>query len=201
MRIARFSTGDDTLFGVIAGQPGHEEITAINGDPFLDGVSLTNTTYNLTDVRLLAPITARSKIIGAARNFAATAEDLDKNADPGHPLLFMKTYTAVVGPGEDVILPKFSTHITFEAELCAVIGQRCKEVTPNDVKELISGYTCGNDLTAKDALNTDGQWTRAKGFDTSVPWGRGSRPTWTSPISPSKAGSMENYAKTAAPPS
>lgn len=89
----------------------------------------------------------------------------------------MKPYTAVVAPGEDVVLPKFPTHVTFEAELCVVIGQPCNEVEPDDAKDFIFGFTCGNDLTAKDVQNADGRWTRAKGFDTSPPLG----PPWIEP--------------------
>lgn len=171
MRIARFSSDAEPLFGVVEGQPGSEEITVIDGDPFLNGISRTTTRHKLGDVRLLAPVTPRSKIIGVARNFAAQASDLRKEEAPGHPLLFMKPNTAVVGPNEAVMLPKFSAEVTFEAELCAIIGRPCKEVSAHDVQDFIFGYTCGNDLTAKDVQATDGQWTRAKGFDTSAPLG------------------------------
>lgn len=171
MRIARFSAGAEPLFGIVEGQTGREEITALDGNPFLEGINATTSRYKLDDVRLLAPVTPRSKIIGVARNFAAKPSDLKKEENPGHPLLFMKPNTAVVGPNEPVTLPKFSSEVTFEAELCAVIGQRCKEAAPHDVQGFIFGYTCGNDLTAKDVQNTDGQWIRAKGFDTSAPLG------------------------------
>lgn len=171
MRIARFTAGDESLFGIVEGQKGREEITALDGVPFRDGINATASRYKLDDVRLLAPVTPDSKIIGVARNFAAQLSDLNDKETPGHPLLFMKPSTAVVGPNESVTLPKFSSEVTFEAELCAVIGKRCKEAAPHEVPEYIFGYTCGNDLTAKDAQNTDGQWIRAKGFDTSAPLG------------------------------
>ena len=171
MRIAQFSAGAEPLFGIVEGPPGNEEITVIDGNPFSDGINRTLVRHKLTDVRLLAPVTPRSTIIGAARNFVAQASELAQVERSGHPLLFMKPHTAVVGPDEAVILPKFSTEVTFEAELCAVIGRRCKEVAADDVQDFIFGYTCGNNLTAKDVQATDGQWTRAKGFDTSAPLG------------------------------
>lgn len=116
MHIAQFSAGAEPLFGIIEGPPGNEEITVIDGDPFLDGIHPTTVRYNLADVRLLAPDTPRSKIIGVARNFAASASDLAQVEKPSHPLLFMKPHTAVVGPDEAVTLPKFSAEVTFEAE-------------------------------------------------------------------------------------
>ena len=93
------------------------------------------------------------------------------NEVPAQPLLFLKPNTAVVGPGDPVVLPEFSEEVSFEAELCVVIGRICKDVPEERVDDVIFGYTCGNDLTARDVQKTDLQWARAKGFDTSAPLG------------------------------
>lgn len=169
MRIARFQLGIESHYGVIDGDAGEEVITVIDGDPLRNGISRTTTTHKLEDVTLLAPVVPRSKVIGVARNFVEDA--LELTAVPTPPLLFLKPNTSVIGPNEPIVLPDFSDEVTFEAELCVVIGRTCKDVQEEDVDDVIFGYTCGNDLTAKDCQKTDPQWTRAKGFDTSAPLG------------------------------
>ncbi|MFF2844692.1 fumarylacetoacetate hydrolase family protein [Paenarthrobacter sp. NPDC057981] len=170
MRIARFVVDSDPLYGVVEGEPGSEEITVINGDPFFNGVERTHVKHKLEDVRLLAPIIPRSKVIGVGRNFADHAAELG-NEVPQQPLLFLKPNTSVIGPNDPIILPEFSEEVSFEAELCVVIGRICKDVPEDRVDDVIFGYTCGNDLTARDVQKTDLQWARAKGFDTSAPLG------------------------------
>ncbi|AMB40908.1 fumarylacetoacetate hydrolase family protein [Arthrobacter sp. TES] len=170
MRIARFVVDSDPLYGVVDGEPGSEEITVINGDPFFNGVERTHVKHKLEDVRLLAPIIPRSKVIGVGRNFAEHAAELG-NEVPQHPLLFLKPNTAVIGPNDPIVLPEFSEEVSFEAELCVVIGRICKDVPEERAEDVIFGYTCGNDLTARDVQKTDLQWARAKGFDTSAPLG------------------------------
>ena len=170
MRIARFVVDSDPLYGVVEGVPGSEEVTVIHGDPFFSGVERTGARHKLEDVRLLAPIIPRSKIIGVGRNFVDHAEELG-NEVPQQPLLFLKPNTAVIGPDDPIVLPEFSEEISYEAELCVVIGRICKDVPEERVDDVIFGYTCGNDLTARDVQRSDLQWTRAKGFDTSAPLG------------------------------
>ena len=170
MRIARFVVDSDPLYGVVDGEPGSEEITVINGDPFFNGVERTHVKHKLEDVRLLAPIIPRSKVIGVGRNFAEHAAELG-NEVPQHPLLFLKPNTAVIGPNDPIVLPEFSEEVSFEAELCVVIGRICRDVPEERAEDVIFGYTCGNDLTARDVQKTDLQWARAKGFDTSAPLG------------------------------
>ncbi|MGG5171576.1 fumarylacetoacetate hydrolase family protein [Pseudarthrobacter sp. J1738] len=170
MRIARFVVDSDPLYGVVEGEPGSEVVTVISGDPFFNGVVRTHTTHKLEDVRLLAPIIPRSKVIGVGRNFVEHAHELG-NEVPAAPLLFLKPNTSVIGPGDPIVLPDFSEEVSFEAELCVVIGRICKDVPEDRVKDVIFGYTCGNDLTARDVQKTDLQWARAKGFDTSAPLG------------------------------
>ncbi|WP_125610782.1 fumarylacetoacetate hydrolase family protein [Specibacter cremeus] len=170
MRIARFVVDDDPKYGVVEGDPGSEVVTVIKGDPFFNGIEPTTIRYPLEDVRLVAPIIPRSKVVGVGRNFVEHAHELG-NEVPTHPLLFLKPNTSVIGPGERIVLPEFSEEVSYEAELCVVIGRICKDVPEERVDEVIFGYTCGNDLTARDAQKTDLQWARAKGFDTSAPLG------------------------------
>lgn len=170
MRIARFVVDNDPMYGVVEGASGSEIVTVIKGDPFFNGVERTAEKYPLADVRLVAPIIPRSKVVGVGRNFAEHARELG-NEVPESPLLFLKPNTSVVGPNEPIVLPEFSEEISYEAELCVVIGRICKDVPEERVDEVIFGYTCGNDLTARDVQAGDGQWARAKGFDTSAPLG------------------------------
>ncbi len=170
MRIARFVVDSDPLYGIVEGEPGSEEVTVINGDPFFHGVERTAVRHKLEDVRLLAPIIPRSKVIGVGRNFVEHARELG-NEVPEQPLLFLKPNTSVIGPNDPIVLPEFSEEVSFEAELCVVIGRICKDVPEERVDDVVFGYTCGNDLTARDVQKTDLQWARAKGFDTSAPAG------------------------------
>ncbi len=170
MRIARFVVDSDPAFGVVQGNDGEEEVSVINGDPFFSGVQLTGVKHKLEDVRLLAPIIPRSKVVGIGRNYAEHAQELGNEVPPA-PLMFLKPNTAVVGPGDPVVLPSFSDQVSFEAELAIVIGRICKDVPAERVDEVIFGYTCANDFTARDVQKTDNQWARAKGFDTSCPIG------------------------------
>lgn len=166
MRIARFVVDSDPMYGVIEG----DEVTQIAGDPFFNGVQPTGQKFALDDVRLVAPIIPRSKIVCVGRNYADHVKELG-NEVPASPLLFFKPNTSVVGPNEPVTLPSFSEEISYEAELAVVIGRICKDVPVQKVNDVIFGYTCANDLTARDAQRTDGQWARAKGWDGSCPLG------------------------------
>ncbi|MBE0010312.1 MULTISPECIES: fumarylacetoacetate hydrolase family protein [unclassified Arthrobacter] len=170
MRIARFVVDSDPAFGVVEGEEGQEEIAVMAGDPFYSGVQLTGVRHQLADVRLLAPVIPRSKIVGIGRNYAEHAKELGNEVPPA-PLMFFKPNTSVIGPGDPIVLPAFSDEISFESELAVVIGRICKDVPLERVDEVVFGYTCANDLTARDAQKTDNQWARAKGFDTSCPVG------------------------------
>ncbi|MGO4435393.1 fumarylacetoacetate hydrolase family protein, partial [Paenarthrobacter sp. RAF9] len=140
MRIARFVVDSDPLYGVVEGEAGSEEITVINGDPFFNGVERTHVKHKLEDVRLLAPIIPRSKVIGVGRNFAEHAAELG-NEVPQQPLLFLKPNTSVIGPNDPIVLPEFSEEVSFEAELCVVIGRICKDVPEERADDVIFGYT------------------------------------------------------------
>ncbi|WP_022873313.1 fumarylacetoacetate hydrolase family protein [Nesterenkonia alba] len=170
MRIARFVTEDQPAYGVVTGEPGQESIVQLVGDPFYQGIQESGQRHAVEDVRLVAPIIPRSKLVGVGRNYADHAKEMGHDL-PVSPMLFLMPNTAVAGPNEPVTLPAFSEEVSYEAELAVVIGRICKEVPEERVPEVIFGYTVANDLTARDAQRTDGQWARAKGFDSSAPLG------------------------------
>ena len=169
MRIARFTTGeDDPAFGLVDGAG--EKIAEITGDPLYQRIELTGRTYAVDDVRLLAPVIPRSKVIGIDKNYHDHAAEMGGEA-PAEPLMFLIPNTAVVGPGDPVVMPPQSHNVHYEGELAVVIGRMCKDVDPEDAASVIFGYTCANDVTARDLQRSDGQWSRAKGFDTFCPLG------------------------------
>lgn len=170
MRIARFTVEDQLHFGLVDGGEGEETLTVLAGDPFYMGVQPTGKTYQLDEVRLLSPIIPRSKVIGVARNWHDHASELG-NEVPTTPQYFLKPNTSVVGPNDPITLPDWSENVSFEGELAVVIGRIAKSVPVERVSEVIFGYTVADDLTARDAQQTDLQWTRAKGFDGACPLG------------------------------
>ncbi len=170
MKIARFTTGDDPTYGVVGGAEGDEIVASTVGDPLYQGVELTGEQFPLADVRLLAPVIPRSKVVGIGRNYAAHAAELDHDI-PEEPLVFLKPNTSVVGPYDPIVYPRESTNVHYEGELAVVIGRICRDVPRDSVAEVIFGYTVANDVTARDLQNKDGQWTRAKGYDSFCPLG------------------------------
>jgi len=106
-----------------------------------------------------------TKIVCVGLNYHCHAKELGMNT-PHHPIIFMKPLTALIGPGDNIIYPKISKHVDYEAELAVVIKDETKNVKENDVMKHIEGFTCLNDITARDLQKLDGQWTRAKSFDT-----------------------------------
>lgn len=168
MRIARFTTGDDPMFGLVDGAG--EKIAEITGDPLYTKIELTGTVHQVEDVRLLAPVIPRSKIIGIGRNYADHAKEMG-NEVPAEPLMFLIPNTAVIGPGDPVVMPEISERVDYEGELAVVIGRMCRDVSPEEAKKVVFGYTISNDVTARDLQKSDGQWSRAKGFDTFCPLG------------------------------
>lgn len=129
-----------------------------------------HTIWDIKNVRLLAPCEP-SKIVCVGRNYAAHAAELG-NAMPKEPLIFLKPPSSLIGPEEPIVLPKFSNRVEHEGELGVVIGKRCAHLTDNDDPlSFVLGYTCVNDVTARDLQKADVQFTRAKGFDTFCPVG------------------------------
>jgi 2-keto-4-pentenoate hydratase/2-oxohepta-3-ene-1,7-dioic acid hydratase in catechol pathway len=174
MRIARFATGGDPQFGIVElaadGGKHPETISALTGDPIAMPVQLTGERFELEAVRLLAPVIPRSKVVAIGRNYAAHAAELG-NEVPEVPLIFFKPNTSVIGPGEPILYPSTTTELAHEGELAVVIGRICRDVPAERVPEVIFGYTCANDVTARDLQRSDGQWARAKGYDTFCPLG------------------------------
>ncbi|MBF6671420.1 fumarylacetoacetate hydrolase family protein [Glutamicibacter sp. FBE19] len=166
MKIARFVVDGDPLYGVVDGN----DIHVLTGDPFFQGIKTTGATHSLDDVRLVAPIIPRSKVVGFGRTYREHAKELG-NEVPQEPIMFLKPNTSVVGHGDPVTLPAFSDEVSFEGELAVVIGRICKDVPADKAQDVIFGYTVANDLTARDAQRSDLQWARAKGFDGSCPLG------------------------------
>ena len=140
----------------------------LDGKPF-EEFRREEATLSLDSVQLLAPITP-GKIVCVGRNYVAHAAEHDAEV-PDLPLLFLKPPTAVIGPGEAIVLPPQSDQVEHEAELAIVVAQQGRWIRPEDAAEYILGYTAANDVTARDLQMRDGQWTRGKGFDTFCPLG------------------------------
>jgi 2-keto-4-pentenoate hydratase/2-oxohepta-3-ene-1,7-dioic acid hydratase in catechol pathway len=170
MRIARYSLGDEPRFGVIGRDGDTDVIAPLTGDPMFHGPQLTGEKLALEDVRLLAPVLPRSKVVAVGRNYAAHAAELG-NAVPDEPMLFIKPNTSVIGPGEAIVYPPSSAEVHYEGELAVVIGRIAKDVPAARAAEVIFGYTVANDVTARDLQRKDVQMTRGKGFDTFCPLG------------------------------
>ena len=170
MRIARFSNDDEPRFGLIGDDAGSEVLAVLVGDPLYVGFELTGEKVPLEDVRLLAPVIPRSKVVGIGRNYAEHAAEL-ANEVPGEPLVFLKPNTSVVGPDDAIVYPEQTQDLHYEGELAVVIGRICRDVPVEDVAKVVHGYTVGNDVTARDLQKKDGQWARAKGFDSFCPLG------------------------------
>jgi 2-keto-4-pentenoate hydratase/2-oxohepta-3-ene-1,7-dioic acid hydratase in catechol pathway len=177
VRIARFTTGDDPRFGIVTGDiddfgiPDEgSAITPLVGDPLYVGLQPTEESILLADARLLSPVLPRSKVVGIGRNYAAHAAEMGSEL-PEEPLMFLKPNTSVVGPGDPIFYPRQSENVHFEGELAVVISRICRDVPKEKAADVIHGYTVGNDVTARDLQRKDGQFTRAKGFDSFCPLG------------------------------
>jgi 2-keto-4-pentenoate hydratase/2-oxohepta-3-ene-1,7-dioic acid hydratase in catechol pathway len=168
VRIARFRVNDEVDYGVVEGEPGAEEVAPITGHPFAP-FTFTGYRYQLGEVKLLAPVIP-SKVVAIGKNYAEHAAEMG-GAPPTAPLIFLKPSTAVIGPDEEIRMPASSERVDFEGELAVVVGRLCKDVPAERGFEAVLGYTCANDVTARDQQVTDGQWTRAKGYDTFCPLG------------------------------
>ena len=163
MKIVRFTGGDKTEFGIL-----HEDVIhPLVGDELREDPDASR--FRLDSVRLLPPCQP-SKIVALGINYHSHATEF-KHELPKSPLIFLKPPTAVIGPGEDVIYPLESKQVDYEGELALVISKTAKNVDAANAYSHILGYTCFNDVTARDLQKKDGQWTRAKGFDTFAPIG------------------------------
>jgi 2-keto-4-pentenoate hydratase/2-oxohepta-3-ene-1,7-dioic acid hydratase in catechol pathway len=166
VRIARVSVPgvEFPVYGVITG----EKIELITGLPWPD-ISDPVAALNLADVKILAPVIP-SKVVCVGKNYADHAKEMGGDV-PAEPVIFIKPNTTVIGDGDFIVLPPQSVNVHHEAELAIVIGALAKNVDIDRADEVIFGYTCANDVTARDLQNSDGQWTRSKSFDTFCPLG------------------------------
>ncbi len=165
MKFARFLHNEKSLYGIV-----DQEIYPITGDIFGE-FQISRKGYPQEDVKLLAPCQP-SKIILVGLNYLDhVKESQSSNVVPEEPVLFMKPSTSVIGPDEIIFYPQGVERLDFEGELAVVIKDRCRNLTPSSVGDHILGFTCLNDVTARNLQKKDVQWTRAKSFDTFCPLG------------------------------
>lgn len=171
MRIVRFTARRRTGYGVLEG----DVIRGLRGSPFAQfkgagsPFALDGSMYGLDEVRLLAPCLP-SKIVCLGLNYRSHAEET-KLPIPSVPLIFLKPSTAVIGPDSEIILPRLSKRVDYEGELGVVLGRKAKDVPQDRAMDYVLGYTCFNDVSERHDQVEDGQWTRAKGYDTFAPIG------------------------------
>ncbi len=166
MKIARFSHEDAIRYGILD----DDELVVLAVTPCTRGTTRRASAFALADAVLLAPVIPRSKVVCVGKKYHDHAAEMGGEA-PLEPLLFLKPNTSVIGPGDVIVRPAQSERTDFEGELAVVIGRIAKNVPAERAHEVVFGYTIGNDVTARDLQQRDGQWARAKGFDTFCPLG------------------------------
>jgi 2-keto-4-pentenoate hydratase/2-oxohepta-3-ene-1,7-dioic acid hydratase in catechol pathway len=166
VKIARFSSGGDPRFGIVDG----DELVVLAGDPLFSGFATTEERVPLDSVKLLAPVIPRSKVVCVGMNYPEHKEEM-ATGGPDTPLIFLKPNTSIIGPGEFIQIPPVEGRIVHEGELAIVIGKIAKRVKAEDYADYVFGYTIANDVSARDQMFSDGQWARAKGYDTFCPIG------------------------------
>jgi len=164
MRLVRFLVQGRTVHGIL----NDDGIAELGGEGYASLTSV-RARHRIADVTLLAPCVP-TKIIAVGLNYRDHARELGMQV-PESPILFLKPPTSVIGPGETIVRPAMSSQVDYEAELGIVIRDRISRIPPEASRDHILGYTCANDVTARDLQKTDGQWTRAKSFDTFCPLG------------------------------
>jgi len=164
LKFARFSYGGPVSYGIVE----DDIIRAIEGTPF-EKYTPTERTFPLEKIRLLEPCVP-CKIVAVGLNYTDHAQELNMEMHE-EPIIFLKPTSAALGTGDDIIYPDMSQQVEYEAELAIVIKDIARHVSLGRASEHIFGYTCANDVTARDLQKKDGQWTRAKSFDTFAPFG------------------------------
>jgi len=175
MKVARFQFEGEISFGVFDGDGEDLAIVELVGDPIYAGYETTGRRLRGDEVRLLAPVIPRSKVVCVGKNYLDHVAEMSAvtggDEPPSEPLLFIKPNTSVIGPEDEIVRPEISDRIEFEGELAIVIGALAKQVPVERALEVVYGFTCANDVTARDIQIRDGQWARGKGFDTFCPLG------------------------------
>lgn len=177
MRLGRIASPDGVAFVTVDDGPTHTPDGAPNPEIRLREIqdhpfgtpTYTGRSWSLPEVRVLAPILA-PKVICVGKNYADHAAEMGSEV-PADPVIFMKPSTSIIGPEAPIVLPRTSTEVHYEGELAVVIGQVAKSVPAERALSVVLGYTCANDVTARDHQSHDGQWTRGKGHDTFCPLG------------------------------
>lgn len=190
MRYCRFQTPSGPQYGEVVVRAGvlwiERQLPPFEEDPWTKLAGAKFEPVPFSQARVLAPVVPR-KIVCVGRNYRDHAAELGNDV-PKEPLLFLKAPSAVIGPGDSIRIPEESKRVDFEGELAVVIGRTASRIGPDeDVKSYIRGYTIVNDVTARDLQKSDGQWSRAKGFDTFCPMG----PLVTEEIDPEAGISVE----------
>lgn len=165
MKIARFTDGATPRYGIVD----DDAVVALVGHPLIDGYDTTGERIPLDSVRLLAPVIP-SKVVCVGMNYPEHVAEMHHDG-PKSPLIFLKPSTAVVGPGDPIVLPPLEGRIVHEGELAIVVGKVAHRLTEDNWRDAVWGYTIGNDVSARDVMFADGQWARAKGFDSFCPIG------------------------------
>jgi len=164
MKLLRFTADGQARYGAVE----QRQIRELTGDPF-GSLRFGPRGFQLDDVTLLPPCEP-SKIVAVGVNYKAHAQEMGHRL-PEEPLLFLKPPSSIVGPGGAIHYPDGVTRLDYEAELAVVIKKKARDITPEQASGVILGYTCLNDVTARDLQQKDKQWTRAKSFDTFAPIG------------------------------
>ncbi len=170
MKFCRFQFEERVHYGLIDTIAGNSVVNLLAGDPLTCDLEPTLTQLPLESIKLLAPVLP-SKIVCVGRNYREHAKELG-NPVPVELLTFLKPPSSIIGPDEPIVRPRITQRLDYEGELAVVIGKPCRQLSgKHDVRQYIRGYTCLNDVTARDIQRKDGQWTRGKGFDTFCPIG------------------------------
>jgi 2-keto-4-pentenoate hydratase/2-oxohepta-3-ene-1,7-dioic acid hydratase in catechol pathway len=164
MRLARYLYDGHIHFGVLEGEVLHE----LEGQPF-GRIETRGRTCRLDEVKVLPPVLPQ-KIMAVGLNYRDHAAEFGLEL-PDEPVLFMKPPSSLLAHGGEIVYPQMSKRVDYEAELVLVCGKECRDITQDEAPAHILGYTCGNDVTARDLQAKDFQWTRAKSFDTFCPLG------------------------------
>jgi 2-keto-4-pentenoate hydratase/2-oxohepta-3-ene-1,7-dioic acid hydratase in catechol pathway len=168
MKYAKYLFRNKIYYGIV----NEDKISELNGDPF-EEYDVTGKTVEISEVKLLSP-TLPSKILAIGLNYRShlgKVSELGDRDEPSVPEPFLKAPTSVINPGESIVLPKDSTKVQEEGEMVVIIKDRCKNVSRNEAKNYILGYTCGNDVSDRNWQANDLQWWRAKSSDTFAPMG------------------------------
>lgn len=164
MKIVRVQLPEEVTYAVLK----NEKVYPMVGLPY-QNIELDGREFDVEDAKLLAPCEP-GKVVAVGLNYLDHIKEMN-DPMPDEPVIFLKPSTAVIGPGDAIIWPRRSEKVSYEAELACVIKKTCKKVSYDEANDYILGYTCCNDITARDLQPIDGQWTRAKGFDTFCPLG------------------------------